>query len=367
MDKIIRKRVETMRQLMGEKEVEAFIVINVEGSDRHNVNYLTGFSGTFGLLVLTLEELIFLTDSRYLERAKRELTDIKVKEINRKWPEEFAKFLNDLNIHRMGINSKTTSLYHFHQIKEGINSKTLVPLDGPVEIIRQVKDEKEIESIRKAVNLTDEAYQFLLRKVKPNMTEKEVAWELEKFMRAHGADGLAFSTIAASGPNSALPHHTTSDRKLKENDLMLLDFGAKAFDYCADMTRVFVIGEASKKQKEIYQVVLSAQENALKNIRSGMSSQEADKLARKVIEEAGFGNNFRHGLGHGLGLQIHESPRLGPDDDQKLKAGMVVTCEPGIYLPGWGGVRIEDLVVIEEEGCRNLTHSPKEELLSVPT
>lgn len=278
------------------------------------------------------------------------------------------KFLNDLDLHRIGINSKTTSLYHFNQIKEGINSKNLVPLvplEGPVETIRQVKDEQEIASIRKAVDLTDQAYQFLLNKVKPDMTEREVAWELEKFIRTEGAEGLAFSTIAASGPHSALPHHTTSDRRLKEKDLLLLDFGALVDGYCADMTRVLVIGGARKKQKDIYQTVLSAQENALNNIQAGMSGQEADKLARKIIEEAGFGQNFRHGLGHGLGLQIHEAPRLGPDSDQKLKAGMVATCEPGIYLPGWGGVRIEDLIVIEETGCRNLTRSPKDELLVI--
>jgi len=365
---IHEERLSRLRGYLEQYYIDSFIIINVEGSERHNIYYLTGFFAAYGctFLIVTSDTLIFLADSNDYERAKKELPDVEIEEINEAWRDDFVEYLNKTNAVKIGINSRKTSFFDYNYIESRLDSKELVPVPDPVMDLRQIKDAEETDSIRKAVRLTDQAYDHLLGSVKLGMTEKELAWILERYMRENGADGLAFNTIIACGSNTPLVHHLFSDTKLKRGDLVLVDFAARVDRYCADMTRVFAMGKPTAKQKEIYGIVLAAQENALQNIVPGISGKDADKLARGVIEDAGYGESFGHALGHSLGLEIHESIGLSPVEERELKPGMAVTVEPGIYLPNSAvGVRIEDVAIIEEEGCRNLTRSPKDRLLVV--
>jgi Xaa-Pro aminopeptidase len=356
-------RLAQLRQAIRGEGLDAFTIINLEGSDSLNLRYLTGFSGSFGLLILTQTEQSLLTDSRYTERAKTEAPQVQVREVKGNWAERLSEELKALGIKRLGLNSRTISLYDFNLLKEKAPEVELVPLEGPVERLRLRKDEEELERIRKAAELTDRAFEHALGFVRPGLSELEVAWELEKFMREQGSEGIAFPFIVATGSNSALPHATPGEREIKRGELLLLDIGARCGGYCADLTRMIAIGRPSKRQLEVYEVVRRAQEAALSGIKPGMDGLEADKLARAVIQGAGFGDAFGHGLGHGVGLAVHEGPRLSPFADPKkdiLEPGMVVTVEPGIYLVGEFGVRIEDLTVVRADGLEVLTAAPKE-------
>ena len=235
-----------------------------------------------------------------------------------------------------------------------------VPLGEELSLLRAVKDEGEIEKLARAEQIGDEAFSYILTQIKPGITELEIAAKLEYYMKSHGAQEKGFDTIAASGLHSAMPHAVPSEKVLEKGDFLTLDFGCKYQGYCSDMTRTVVIGKANEKQKEIYKIVLEAQEAALAGLRAGMTGAEGDALARKVIEEAGCGDYFGHGLGHSVGLEIHEKPALSPKDQTILRPGIIETVEPGIYIPGLGGVRIEDMTVITENGIKNLTSSPKE-------
>ena len=357
-----RVRLDSLRRRLKAEGLEAFAIINLEGSDSLNLQYLTGFTGTAGGLIITQTEELLLTDSRYTERAKAEAPQVEVREIKGNWAERLGEELKALGIRRLGLNSRTISLYDFNLLKEKAPEVELLPLEGPVERLRLRKDEEEIRRLRKAAELTDRAFEFALDTAKPGMTELEVAWELEKFMRENGSQGLAFPSIIATGSNTALPHATPGERKLERGELLLLDMGAKYEGYCADLTRMIAIGRPSKRQLEVYGVVRRAQETALAGIRGGMDGIASDRLAREVIQGAGFGDNFGHGLGHGVGLAVHEGPRLSPlaEKEDRLEPGMVVTVEPGIYLVGEFGVRIEDLTVVREDGLEVLSGAPKE-------
>lgn len=356
----VHKRVDSLRGVLEDEGIEGFIIVNIEGSDSLNLRYLTGFAGTFGILIITPREQILMTDSRYLERVKQETAGFEITELEGNWAERLGERLKTVGLKKPGINELAISLHDFNQLKGKAKAEP-IPLEGPVEKLRLRKDEGEIEKIKKAVELTDRAFEYALELVKPGMSEREVAWELEKWMREHGSNGLAFTIIAAAGPNSALPHATPSDYRLRENDLLLLDMGARYAGYCADMTRMIAIGEPSERQMEIYEIVRRAQERAIAGLKPGMTGKEIDEMAREVIEEAGFAKRFGHGLGHGVGLAVHEGPRLSPlSEEDKLEPGMTVTVEPGIYLVGEFGVRIEDLTVVREGGLEILTGSPKE-------
>ncbi len=356
-------RIAALRRLIRDEGLEAFVIINIEGSDSLNLRYLTGFSGTSGGLIITQTEELLLTDSRYTERAKTETPQVQIRELKGNWAERLSEELKALGIKRLGLNSHTISLHDFNLLKEKAPEVELVPLEGPVERLRLRKEEEEISLIKRAAELTDRAFEHALEIVRPGLTEREVAWELEKFMHENGADGPAFPFIIATGSNSALPHATPGEREIKRGELLLLDIGARFAGYCADLTRMIAIGRPSKRQIEIYELVRRAQEAALSGIKPGMNGLKADKLAREVIQRAGFGEAFGHGLGHGVGLAIHEGPRLSPLADPKkdiLEPGMVVTIEPGIYLVGEFGVRIEDLTVVRDGGLEVLSGAPKE-------
>ncbi len=359
-------RLERLRDCLREEKLEAFLLINVEGSDRSNLYYMTGFSGSYGILIITKDRQLFATDSRYIERAKAAIKYYDVVEVKgRGGAPWLAARCKRLQIKRIAVNAPTTSTWYFHQLRDKLDKIRLKPVEGTIERLRTVKDETELEKIAKAIRLTDRAFEFVLGKVQPGVTERELAWEIEKYARTHGAEALAFSSIVAAGAASALPHYEPQDRPVQQGEFLLFDMGLKVDRYCADLTRTVVVGRAKSEQKRIYNIVLEAQLRAIENLRAGLTSKQADAPARETIKNAGYGKNFGHGTGHGLGLDVHEGPRLSRFGKDKLKAGNVVTIEPGIYLPGWGGVRIEDVAVIEEQGCRVLTSAPKKKLIEV--
>jgi Xaa-Pro aminopeptidase len=357
-------RLERLRDSLRRKRLDAFCLVNVEGSDRSNLYYLTGFSGSFGVLIITRDRQIFLTDSRYITRAQETISHCEVLELKGRTTAVAAR-INRLKLKNIAINAPTTSTWLFHQLRDRLKKTKLVPVTGLVEALRTVKDDSEIAAIERAIRLTDKTFEFILGIVKPGVTERELAWEIEKYIRTHGGDGLAFESIVATGVTTAMPHYEPQDREVQKGDFVLFDMGAKVDRYCADLTRTVVVGRASSEQKKIYKIVLQAQERVIQNLRAGLTSKQADAPARETIAQAGYKKNFGHGTGHGLGLDVHEGPRLSPLGRDKLQAGNVVTIEPGIYLPGWGGVRIEDVAVVEEQGCRVLTQAPKKKLIEV--
>ncbi|MGQ9631474.1 MAG: aminopeptidase P family protein [bacterium] len=331
-------------------------------TDQLNQRYITGFTGSSSTTVVSREGLFFITDSRYLEQASLEVAEGEVLEAPRG---DFIPVVKELiGRHNWGVvgfeaNSVTVGLYDkFRSQFEGVE---LVGTQGAVESMRTVKDEGEIAKIKRAVSIADEAFSEILGSISVGMTEKEVADELVYLMRRGGASKEAFDIIVASGARSSIPHGIASNKVLERGDFVKMDFGCVVEGYNSDITRTIVLGDANSKQREVYDLVRRAQEAALAGIRSDILTKEADGLARKVITEAGYGKNFGHGLGHGVGLAIHELPRLRPtEDDNRLKSGMVVTVEPGIYIPQWGGVRIEDMVVVRDDGCEILTKSSKD-------
>lgn len=364
MSEFQKRRADLWRKVRGQG-VEAFLVVNVEGSDQPNLRYLTGFTGTFGVLILAAEEALFLTDPRYTEQAQSQV-DLPVGEVRGRWIPQVVERLRALGLRRVGIGSARTTLHLFEELKKAGEGLEFVPLGAPVEELRRVKTEDEIQKIREAVALTEAGLSWILKRLRPGMSEREVALELEFWYRREGADDVAFDLIIASGPRSARPHHRAGPERLRAGELVLLDVGVRVDGYCADLTRVVSLGRPDAKAVRAYELVLAANRAGIAAVRAGASGREVDAAARRVLEEAGLGELFGHGLGHGIGLEVHEGPRLSTASEDVLAPGMVVTVEPGVYFPGEFGVRIEDLVVVEENGARVLSAFPKEELVVLP-
>ena len=260
----------------------------------------------------------------------------------------------------MGFEDDHMSFASYSTYNVALENIQLVPLKGLITNIRAVKDLEEIEKIAQASQIADEAFEHILGFIKPGIKEKDVALELEFFMRKKGATGASFDFIVASGHRSSMPHGVASDKVIEEGDFITLDYGCIYDGYCSDMTRTIVLGKACDEQKKIYNIVLEAQKKVIEVAKAGMTGAELDKVARDIISEAGYGEKFGHGLGHGIGLQVHEMPNVNSLGSNELKPGMVTSDEPGIYIEGFGGVRIEDLIVITEEGCKVLNKSPKD-------
>lgn len=333
--------------------------------DENSQYYLCDFYTTDGAVIVSGSETALLTDSRYIEAAENDKKNGKLS--NDVMPYLFKKGLYaDIADYFASSGAKRVCLD-----PALISVKQLQTLQSRCEGIefgymsdiclkhRQVKTEAEVAKIRKAQSITDAAFSHILGFINEGRTELEVAAELEYFMRSHGASGLAFETIAVSGKNSSLPHGVPTEAKLTMNSFFTMDYGAKYSGYCSDMTRTVVLGKADEEMKRIYNTVLTAQSEAMKYIRAGVSGKEADKVARDVITDAGYGQYFGHSLGHSLGLEIHELPSASPKSDAILVAGNIVTVEPGIYIPGKYGVRIENMVLVTENGCENLTDSDR--------
>ena len=346
--------------LLGEIDADGFLVFNLEGSDQESLYYLTGFTGEGGL-VLTQDKVLLITDSRYTEQTKREVPDLPVHEVKKSYEEEIAQVINDLGITRLSLSSRRMSHYLVQKLGDAVTAQ-IVPQDDPVGELRKIKDPDEILRIREATRVTEESLQELLSEVKVGVTERHLALRLEWLMRTRGAERVAFDLIIAAGENTALPHYQPGDRKLREGDLLLCDIGAQVNHYCSDMTRVFSVGKPTQQAKELYDLVLRANRAGVEALKPGASGKAVDAAARDVIAAAGHKEHFGHGLGHGVGLEVHERPRLSPLSKDTLQPGMVVTVEPGVYLPGFGGVRIEDLLVVTENGCESITRFPRERL-----
>lgn len=333
-------------------------------SSPENRRYMSGFTGSAGWLLISRDDATLATDFRYVEQAGKQSPDFR---IHRTAPGLgwFPEWTAEHNVKRIGFESDdvTISLHNaFRKAadeSETTNHPELVPTSGIVEQLRVYKDADELALLAKAIEIADEAIDEVAPRIEPGVTEEGVAWELEKAMRERGAEMISFDTIVGAGANGALPHHRADDTVIKPNDAIVIDMGAKYEGYCSDLTRTIFVGEPDAKFRRIYDIVLQAQLAAEERVRAGMTGEEADAIARDIIAEAGHGDDFGHSLGHGVGLAVHEFPRLGPRAEDTLEDGMVFTIEPGIYLPGWGGVRIEDIVVMENGRARVISKAKK--------
>lgn len=326
-----------------------------------NRKYLTGFPSSAGYLVLGKNGSAFFTDSRYIEAAEEK---IKVCPVNllRDFKDDVAEYIFQHGYTKIHIEAERTTVSQLNFMSKCMKLAKICSdgnLDRSISKLREVKSEEEIEKIQKAQLIAEKAFDDILKFIRPGVSELEIAARLENIMRINGSEGFSFDTIAISGRNTSKPHGVPTENKVQKGDFVTMDYGAVSDGYRSDMTRTVAVGEVTSKQAEIYNTVLTAQESSLKILKAGVKCSDADKAARDVIKNADYGEFFGHSTGHGVGIEIHETPNLAPKSKAVLQAGNVVTVEPGIYLPNEFGVRIEDFVVITETGYRNLTSSPK--------
>jgi Xaa-Pro aminopeptidase len=357
----VNNRLEKLRQKLVEQEIDGIFV-----SQPETRYYLSGFDRSSGYLLITPQDTILATDFRYVEQAKAQASDYQIFQTIGLTSDWFPRLMAELSLNRLGFEAGNVTFATHQQLSDILNKAQsrlqLVPVDGLVESLRMIKEPEEIELITKAVEITDKAFEYIEDRVRIGMTEQEIAWEIEKFLRENGSQAVPFDIIVASGPNSALPHAKPSQRQINAGEPIVIDMGARVEGYCSDLSRTLCLNPPAFKEEpfnKVYDTVLGAQLAALAIIKEGMSGEQADSLARTVIEEAGYGEAFGHALGHGVGLAPHEPPRLGPNSAELLASGMVFSIEPGIYLAGWGGVRIEDLVVIENGKIRVISNARK--------
>ncbi|MCL0102439.1 aminopeptidase P family protein [Dehalococcoidia bacterium] len=351
-------RLEEVRRRLGEMDV---ILI----SQATNRRYLSGFTGSAGFLFISRKDAVLAVDFRYVEQARAQSPDFEVVKIKGEFPEWFPGLISELGARHVGFESGHLTLTAYRQLVRAARKlppkarPRLHPTRGLVEALRCVKEEKETRLIEEAASLADSAIEHANAILQPGITERELAWELERFLREKGSERLPFEIIVASGPNAALPHAPAGDRAILRGEPVIIDLGARVNGYCSDITRTICFGEPNDTLAQIHSIVQEAQLAALKKLRAGMGGEEVHQLAKDVIEQAGYGEAFGHGLGHGIGLDSHEKPRLGPNSTDVLAEDMVFTLEPGIYLDGWGGVRIEDMVLLDKSGPRLLTRAGK--------
>jgi len=327
--------------------------------DMKNIRYLTGFTGSDGLLLIAGGKTVLLVDGRYITQAGEEAPHCEVIQYRDKIG-GIAAVLAERGIARAGFEAAALSVELYDKLREQTGTTALSPLTGELASLRSIKDEEELSAIRRAVSAATAAIQEVLPLMRPGREERDVALELDYQMRRRGSEENSFPTIVAFGPNASLPHARPGVRKLAPGDPVVMDFGAVSGGYHSDETCTFVLGRPETDFVTAYGVVKEAHDRAIAAVRAGVSCREIDGIARRYIEEKGYGRHFSHGTGHGVGLDVHEAPRLSPLSDQVLAAGMVVTIEPGIYVPGRWGVRIEDMVLVQEDGCEVLTNMPKE-------
>ena len=351
-------RLDRLRAALGERELDALIVSHLP-----NVRYLTGFTGTSALVVVGERELVLYSDFRYREQAAEEVGSLARVEIVERdlWAKAIRTLSEMRRVVAVGYEAETLSAAAERRLAENGDGIEARPTTDLVEALRSQKDAAEIASIAEAARLACEALQAALETVRVGQRELDVAATLEHELRVRGSEWHPFPTIVASGPRSALPHAGTTERIVESGDWLLLDFGAQVDGYCADVTRTVVVGRAAdERQRSMYELVREAQGRAVQHVRAGMTGRDADALARSIIEARGFGDQFGHSLGHGLGLEVHEGPSLGRANEKEIPADAVVTVEPGIYLPGWGGVRIEDDVHVTADGATLLSDGDTE-------
>ena len=327
-----------------------------------NRRYFTDFPSTDGYLVITKDNAVFFTDSRYIEAAQKSITSCKAQLLTR-LSNEVKKILEENNIEKIYTETERLSVSLLSQFRKIFSPVKVMPsnrLENKINELRMVKTPEEIQCIKKAQQIAEDAFEHILSFIRPGVTEKRIALELDFYMLSHGAEALSFETIAVTGKKTSMPHGVPDDTIVEAGDFITMDFGAVYKGYHSDMTRTVAVGEVSAEQRKIYEIVLSAQKASLEILKKGLSFKDADAAARDMIKNAGYGEYFGHGTGHGVGIEIHELPNLSPRSDAILQVGNVVTVEPGIYLPNKFGVRIEDMALITEEGFENLTNTPKE-------
>ncbi|PTX53908.1 Xaa-Pro aminopeptidase [Melghirimyces profundicolus] len=354
----MKNRLTRLRRLLEDRQVEALLV-----SHPVNRRYLTGFTGSSGWAVVTPEEQFLISDFRYTEQAKEQAPDFQFVEHQGNPFKDIQEILKKSGMGSIAFEEDHLTYAQHRKLAETLGEIRTQPVSNMVEKLRERKEESELNVIRDAVAIADRAFGAILEEIRPGRSEREIALRLEFLMREQGADSSSFDIIVASGPRSALPHGVASDRLLEKGDLVTLDFGALYQGYCSDITRTVMLGPPSEEQRKIYDIVLEAQQRALLAIRGGITGKEADQVARDYITDHGYGEAFGHSTGHGLGMEVHERPSLSVRGDSPLEPGMVVTVEPGIYLPGVGGVRIEDDVAVTEQGREVLSKSPKDMII----
>ncbi len=346
-----------VQNVLKQKKLDAVLV-----SDGYNMRYLSGFTGATGYLLITENSRTLFTDFRYTVAAKAQASDFIIVEVDgsRDYCAALNKVLEAEKIESLGFESLHVRHSDYERLKERLHVKQLFPLKEELAALRRIKTAEEIDRMRHAEHIGDIAFEEVLHHIRPGVTEIEVAAKLEYIMKLNGAEKLSFETIVASGINTSKPHAEPGEKVIEKGDFVTMDFGCVYKGYCSDMTRTVVVGKADKKQKEIYKTVSKAQAAVLDMLKPGMAGKEYDKVARDIIYAAGYEGCFGHGLGHSVGLEIHENPRFSMTEEGTIEAGMVITVEPGIYIPDFGGVRIEDMVVVTEDGYENLAHSKKE-------
>ena len=355
---MVPTRVDRLRRRLAERELAGMLI-----SQPENRRYLSGFTGSAGVLLITAERQTIATDARYYEQVAMQCPDWELFKVGYEFDSQLPEVLRQLGLEgrRVGFEAGHVSVERFEHWQTAIGGRaTLQATTGLVESLRQRKDESELQAMRRAAALADQALAHFYEWLRPGVSERQAAWELESTVRTMGAEAVAFEIIVAAGPHGALPHARPTERPIQAGEPVIVDFGCVVDGYCCDVTRTLCLGQPQdSRYQEIWQLVLAAQETAMAGIRPGVSGAEVDSLARRVIVAAGYGEYFGHSLGHGVGLAVQEEPRLSYRNNEPLPAGAVVTIEPGIYLPGWGGVRHEDMLVLSASGVEVLTQAAK--------
>ncbi|MSQ05759.1 MAG: aminopeptidase P family protein [Dehalococcoidia bacterium] len=356
----MKERTQLLVATLPEKELDAVLI-----SAPENRRYLSGFTGSSGWLLLSQGQPVLITDSRYTEQAGHQAPDYQVIQSKGGGWAWLLELLKSSGIRRLGFESQNMTVATHQGLLDALKADadlgktSLVPTAGLTEELRIIKDAEELVLLQKAIDASDSAMTAVCPAIRAGMTEREVAWRMEVAMREFGADCPSFDTIVAAGPNGAMAHHMPSDQRIQAGEPIVIDMGARVGGYCSDITRTVVVGEPDEMFRKIYDIVLGAQLTAMHAVKPGLTGEECDGLSRSVIADAGYGENFGHSLGHGVGLAVHEYPRVGPKATDVLKPDMVFTIEPGIYITGWGGVRIEDIVLLGAKGATPMSKAAK--------
>ena len=349
-----KDRINSIRKSLSKSDIDTAFI-----SSKDNIRYYSGFTGTLAFLLITEHKSIIVTDSRYTVRAQEESPDYEIYQL--KSGDNWIKNSTDqIKSKVIGFEGNFVSFNMLNQLKERAN-KDLIWKDYSEQISKErvIKSKSEVEKIEAAISISDRAFNAVSKEIEVGMTEKEIAWEIEKEMRILGAESISFDTIVASGLNGSKPHHSPTNKQISNGEAITNDMGAKLNGYCSDLTRTIFIGKPDEKFKKIYNIVLRSQLISIETAKDGMTGEEIDKISRDIISEEGFGEYFGHSLGHGVGLEIHENPGVGPNSKNEITPGMVYTIEPGIYIDGWGGIRIEDMVLMTDNGNKLLSHAEK--------
>lgn len=351
------EKIQRLRERLSQEHIDAIIITNP-----YNRRYISNFTGTAGVVVISQKDAKFITDFRYVEQAGKQAVGFEIVKHSGPIQDEIAAQLKEMDAKKIGFEQDDLT-YATYKLYEKVVEGELVPVSNVVEKLRLIKTPQEIKILKEAADIADAAFKHIIEYIRPGLTEIEVSNELEFFMRKAGATSSSFDIIVASGARSALPHGVATEKVIEKGDFVTMDYGALYNGYISDITRTVAVGDPTDELKKIYDVTLEAQLYAMEHIKPGMTGREADALARDIIAAKGYGEYFGHSLGHGIGLEVHEGPGLSAKSDIILEKGMTVTCEPGIYLPGVGGVRIEDDLLITDDSNETFTHSTKDLLI----